>query len=64
MLLLEVGCVNAIKVNLELFKNDLLPSSPENGVKHQYLSVIIPDELKDYAYIQVKIVKSKNIDKY
>ena len=29
--------------------------------KNQCLSVVIPDELKDYTYIQVKIVKSENI---
>ena len=52
--------MNAIRVNLELVKNDLPTNLNENDViKHQYLSVIIPDELKDYTYIQVKIVKSK-----
>ena len=29
--------------------------------KNQSLSVVIPDELKDYTYIQVKIAKSENI---
>lgn len=57
--------MNAIRVNLELIKNEP-PSLPPSGAapeidpsKHQYLSVVIPDELKDYTYIQVKIVKSK-----
>lgn len=60
---LKVG-MNAIRVNLELVKNDLPTNFHEMDVnKHQYLSVIIPDELKDYTYIQVKIVKSKFLKK-
>ncbi len=56
-----VGCINAIKANMELVKNDCLSpaTSSQEQVKRQYLSVIIPEEFKDYAYIQVEIVKSK-----
>ena len=63
-----VGCINAIKANVELYKNDNLLSNgqAENGGvtnKKQYLSVIIPEEFKDYAYIQVRIVKSNKKNK-
>ena len=66
----SVGCLNAIKANVELLKNDIVTPTQqgENGVsqnaaRRQYLNVIIPDEFKDYAYIQVRIVKSNKKQK-
>lgn len=57
--LLKVG-LNPVRVSLELIKNEPpLNMSELETSKHQFLSVIIPDELKDYTYIQVKIVKSE-----
>ena len=47
------------RVSLELIKNEPLTSQDIDPARHQYLSVVIPDELKDYTYIQVKIVKSE-----
>lgn len=48
---------------MELSKNDL-PLNPKetNPSKALYLSVIIPEEFKDYAYLQVKIIKSKTLE--
>lgn len=58
----QVG-ISALRVTLELIKNDLPQrhgSELVEASKHQYLSVVIPDELKDYTYIQVKIIKSNS----
>jgi len=60
----KVGCVNSLKANVELFKNEIPISIKETNFKtQQYLSVIVPEELRDYAFIQVQIVKS-NYCKY
>ncbi|CAF0980842.1 unnamed protein product [Brachionus calyciflorus] len=55
----SVGCINAIKLNIELLKNDV-PLNPQetNPAKALYLSAIIPEEFKDYAYIHVRIIKT------
>jgi mediator of RNA polymerase II transcription subunit 17 len=54
-----VGCVNSLKASVELFKNDIPINIKESTYKtQQYLSVIVPEELKDYAFIQIRIVKS------
>ena len=56
--------MNSIKANLELVKNEYFTNQETNNTnpnlnKKQYLSVIVPEEFKDYAYIQIRIVKSK-----
>ena len=46
---------------MELFKNEIpLSIQDQNFKTQQYLSVIVPEELKDYAFIQVQIVKSNS----
>ena len=55
-----VGCVNSLKANVELFKNEIPVNIRESNYKtQQYLSVVVPEELKDYAFIQIQIVKSE-----
>ena len=51
--------MNAIRATAELYKKEQIANIKDTLAKPQYLSVILPDELKDYAFIQVEIVKSK-----
>ena len=52
--------MNAIKASVELLRNDG-NNENVNAVNSNNLVVIAPEELQDYAYIQVEIVKCKEI---
>lgn len=52
--------MNAIKASVELLRNDG-NNENVNAVNSNNLVVIAPEELQDYAYIQVEIVKCKDI---
>jgi hypothetical protein len=51
--------LNAIKASVELLRND---NQNVNVGHNKNLVVIAPEELQDYAYIKVEIVKSIEYD--
>ena len=65
-----VGCVNSLKANVELLRNNVATQTSlatldqkeiaKQMQQQQHLTVIIPDELQDYAFIQFQIIQSKH----
>lgn len=54
-----VGCVNSMKANFELIKNDFAGVKTEGTSKSQFLNVIVPEEFKENFFIKVEIVNSE-----
>jgi hypothetical protein len=48
-----------MKTNFELVKNESLSISKENQKKSQFLSVILPEDFQENAYIRVELINSK-----